>query len=257
MPTTTLPLAADLEGTRVPQVMFKTRADGAWRYVSSDDVFKGRSIVLFSLPGAYTPTCSGAHLPRFNELARVLKANGIDEVICMAVNDAFVMNQWREDQKVEEVTLIPDGNGEFTAGMRMLVDKSALGMGMRSWRYSMLVRNSVIEKLFIEPWQDGDPYEVSDADTMLRHINPKAVVPEPVVVFSKPGCMHCARARGLLHARGLRFQEISMGGAINASTLRAVTGSATWPQIFIGGRRIGDADDLDAYFNAGTAARAA
>ena len=146
--------------------------------------------------------------------------------------------------------MLPDGNGEFTAGMGLLVDKSKLGFGKRSWRYSMLVRNGVIEKMFIEPESDGDPLEVSDADTMLKYINPKAVAPEAVAIFAKPGCPHCARAKALLESRGYRYSEISLGKHITSSTLRAVSGSGTWPQVFIGGKLIGNADALEAYFAA-------
>ncbi len=220
-----------------------------WRDVSTDEVFKERAVVVFSLPGAYTPTCSSAHLPRYNELAGSFKANGIDQIVCLSVNDAFVMDAWKRDQQVQDITLLPDGNGEFTAGMGMLVDKSDLGFGKRSWRYSMLVRNGVIEKMFIEPESSGDPLDVSDADTMLRYINPQAVVPEPVVIFTRAGCPHCARAKALLEAHDIRYDEISLGGHIRSSTLRAVSGSGTWPQVFIGGRLIGGADDLETHFS--------
>ena len=249
-----LPSAKNLEGKRVPNVTFKTRANNQWQDVTTDEVFKGKTVVAFSLPGAYTPTCSSTHLPRYNELAGVLKANGVDEIVCLSVNDAFVMNEWKQDQEAGNITLLPDGNGEFTAGMRLLVDKSSLGFGKRSWRYSMLVRNRVIEKMFIEPDQGGDPFEVSDADTMLKYINPKAVAPEPAVIFTKPGCPHCARAQALLESRGYSYSEISLGKHVTSSTLRAVSGSGTWPQVFIGGKLIGNADALETYFAARKAA---
>lgn len=244
-----LPSAKSLEGKAVPKVTFKTRAEGQWQEVSSDDIFKGHTVVVLSLPGAYTPTCSSTHLPHYIELAAIFKANGVDRIVCLAVNDAFVMDAWKRDQEAADIVMLPDGNGEFTAGMGMLVDKSALGFGMRSWRYSMLVRDGVIEKMFIEPESAGDPLEVSDAETMLRYINPKAVAPEPVVIFAKPGCPHCARAKALLAAAGLRYDEISLGGHIRGSTLRAVSGRGTWPQVFIGGRLIGGADELEAHLD--------
>src|ERR1700675_3809665 len=249
-----LPSAGSLEGKRVPNVTFKTRTNDQWKDVTSDDVFKHRTVVVFSLPGAYTPTCSSTHLPRYNELADVLKANGVTEIVCLSVNDAFVMNQWKKDQEAGNITVLPDGNGEFTAGMGLLVDKSSVGFGKRSWRYSMLVKNGMIEKMFIEPEKEGDPLEVSDADTMLKYINPKAVAPEPVVIFAKPGCPHCARAKALLESKGYRYDEISLGKGVTSSTLRAVSGSGTWPQVFIGGKLIGNADDLEAYFGARKAA---
>jgi glutaredoxin-like protein len=251
---TMLPSAISLEGKHVPNVTFKTRTDHEWKDVTTADLFQGRTVIVFSLPGAYTPTCSNAHLPRYNELASSFSSNGVDQIVCVSVNDAFVMNEWKRDQAAENVTLLPDGNGEFTAAMGMLVDKSSIGFGNRSWRYSMLVRNGVIEKMFIEPEKEGDPFEVSDADTMLKYINPRAVAPEPVVIFAKPGCPHCARAKALLDSLGYSYDEISLGEQITSSTLRAVSGSTTWPQVFIGGKLIGNADDLEAYFDARKAA---
>jgi glutaredoxin-like protein len=245
-----LPSAASLEGKPVPNVTFKTRINQEWKDVTTDDVFKGKTVVAFCLPGAYTPTCSSTHLPRYNELAGVFKANGVDAIVCMSVNDAFVMNEWGQDQEAGNLTLLPDGNGDFAAGMGLLVDKSAIGFGKRSWRYSMLVKNGVIAKMFIEPEKPGDPFEVSDADTMLKFINPKAVAPEPVLIFAKPGCPHCARAKALLVAKGYRYDEVSLGKSITSSTLRAVSGKGTWPQVFIGGKLIGGADELEAYFAA-------
>lgn len=118
------PSATSLEGKRVPDVTFKTRVDDRWKDVTADDVFRGRTVVAFGLPGAYTPTCSSAHLPRYDELADVFKANGVDEIVCLSVNDAFVMNEWKQTQEAGSITLLPDGNGEFAAGMGMLVDKS-------------------------------------------------------------------------------------------------------------------------------------
>jgi len=158
------------EGKRVPEVTFHTRENDQWVRLTSGELFDGRTVVLFALPGAFTPTCSASHLPRFNELAPALREQGVDEIVCLAVNDAFVMNAWAEHQGCSNVRVVADGNGEFTAAMGMLVDKRDLGFGQRSWRYSMLVRDGVIEKMFIEPEVPGDPYEVSDADTMLRYL---------------------------------------------------------------------------------------
>jgi glutaredoxin-like protein len=242
-----LPTASSLEGRPVPQATFKTRLDNQWRDLTTDELFKDKTVVVFSLPGAYTPTCSSTHLPRFNELAPVFRQNGIDDIVCFSVNDAFVMNEWKQGQEADGITFVPDGNGDFAQGMGMLVDKRDLGFGMRSWRYSMLVRNGIIEKVFIEEEAEGDPFAVSDADTMLRHINPEARVPEPIVMFSRPGCPFCARAKAALSQRDLRYTEISQDQKINTSVLRAVTGRMTWPQVFIGGRLIGGADELDAH----------
>ncbi|MBB4301672.1 peroxiredoxin [Rhodobium orientis] len=164
----------------VPQTVFKTRVRNEalggpnpfeWKDVSTDDLFKGKRVVIFSLPGAFTPTCSTSHLPRYEELYDEFKAEGIDEIVCISVNDAFVMYQWGKHQGAEKVFLLPDGNGEFTRKMGMLVDKSNLGFGMRSWRYAAVINDGTIEKMFIEAdYSDNcpsDPFEVSDADTVL------------------------------------------------------------------------------------------
>ncbi|CUI04096.1 Peroxiredoxin family protein/glutaredoxin [Janthinobacterium sp. CG23_2] len=249
-----LPMPESLEGKPVPTVTFKARLNDQWKDITTDELFKGKTVVVFSLPGAYTPTCSSTHLPRYNELAQVFRQNGVDDVLCVSVNDAFVMNEWKAGQDAENITVIPDGNGDFTQGMGMLVDKRSLGFGMRSWRYSMLVKDGIIEKVFIEPDKEGDPFEVSDADTMLRYLHPDVRIPEPVVVFAKPGCPHCARAKATLKAHGMQFTEIVQDRRINASVLRAVSGQSTWPQVFIGGKLIGNADAVDAYFGAAAAA---
>jgi thioredoxin-dependent peroxiredoxin len=168
---------------RVPEVVFKTRVRDEsiqgpnpyrWQDRTTQDIFGGKRVVVFSLPGAFTPTCSTSHLPRYEELYDQFKALGVDEIICISVNDAFVMFQWGKQQGAKNVFLLPDGNGEFTRKMGMLVDKSNLGFGMRSWRYSMVVDDGKIEKIFIEPgYLDNcpiDPFEVSDADTMLAYL---------------------------------------------------------------------------------------
>ncbi|MEZ5528580.1 MAG: peroxiredoxin [Porticoccaceae bacterium] len=168
---------------RVPSVVFKTRVRNEalggpnpfeWKDLSTDEVFKGKNVVLFSLPGAFTPTCSTSHLPRYEELYEEFKGQGVDAVVCLSVNDAFVMFQWGKSQNAKNVFLLPDGNGEFTRKMGMLVDKNNLGFGQRSWRYSMYVEDGEIKKLFVEPgFEDNcpsDPFEVSDADTMLNYL---------------------------------------------------------------------------------------
>jgi thioredoxin-dependent peroxiredoxin len=169
--------------SKVPDVVFKTRVRDEsiggdnpfrWQDLTTQDVFGGKKVVLFSLPGAFTPTCSTSHLPRYEELYAEMKSLGVDQVICLSVNDAFVMYQWGKHQGVKNVFLLPDGSGEFSRKMGMLVDKNNLGFGMRSWRYSMVVNDGEIEKLFMEPgFSDNcptDPFEVSDANTMLAYL---------------------------------------------------------------------------------------
>jgi glutathione-dependent peroxiredoxin len=234
------------ENQNVPSVTFHTRQDNAWVDVTSNDIFAGKTVVVFALPGAFTPTCSSAHLPRYNQLAPTFKKHGVDEIVCLSVNDTFVMNSWAADQDAENITFIPDGNGDFSEGMGMLVDKSAIGFGKRSWRYSMLVRDGVIEKMFIEDDVPGDPFDVSDADTMLNYIAPKAVLPKLVSFISKPGCGHCERARVALTNAGMDYEEVKLGQkGMSLTTLKAISGNATTPQIFIDGELIGGADELD------------
>lgn len=237
-------------GQKIPKVTFRTRQNNQWVDVTTDELFAGKTVAVFSLPGAFTPTCSSTHLPGYNELARVFKENGVDDIVCISVNDAFVMNEWAKDQEAENIKLIPDGNGEFTEGMGMLVDKSDLGFGKRSWRYSMLVKDGVIDNMFIEPDEPGDPFKVSDAETMLRYINPKAVKPEVVSLFAKVGCPFCARAKGMLKENGIDYEEITLGKDITTRSLRAVTGATTVPQVFIDGKLIGGSEALEAYFAA-------
>lgn len=241
---------ANRESQPVPQVTFKTRKDNQWVDVSSEQLFAGKNVVVFSLPGAFTPTCSASHVPRFNELAGVFRDAGIDEIVCMSVNDAFVMNEWARDQRADNITFIPDGNGDFTRAMGMLVDKGDLGFGQRSWRYSMLVRDGVIEKMFIEPDVPGDPYEVSDADTLLNYLNPNAQKPLDVVLFGRDGCPFCARAKAMLHDRAMEFDEITVGKSVSLRGVRAATGRDTVPQVFIDGSYIGDSQALEDWLNA-------
>jgi glutathione-dependent peroxiredoxin len=237
----------NLEGQRVPQVTFRTRVDNDWRNVTTDDIFRNKTVVVFSLPGAFTPTCSSTHLPRYNELAPAFRASGVDSIVCVSVNDAFVMEEWARDQESKNVRLLPDGNGEFTAGMGMLVDKSDLGFGKRSWRYSMLVKDGVIEKMFIEPEKPGDPFEVSDADTMLAYINPAARKPDQVAIFTREGCGYCTKAKALLKDLGYDYAEIPLAHTVRTQAVGAITGQATVPQVFINGRHIGGWEELRAW----------
>ena len=235
------------EGQRVPQVTFRTRTADDWQDLTSDDLFAGKTVIVFSLPGAFTPTCSSSHVPRFNQLAPAFRKHGVDDIICISVNDAFVMNEWKENQKAENITFLPDGNGEFTDGMGLLVDKDDLGFGKRSWRYSMLVRDGVVEKMFIEPQQPGDPFEVSDADTMLSYLAPSEAKPLDVTIFSRGGCPHCARAKAMLRDAGIDFEALELNNEFSDRTLRAVSGATTVPQVFVNGELIGGADQLESW----------
>ncbi len=238
----------NMEGKQVPDVSWPTRVGEEWKTLTSKALFDGKKVVLFSLPGAFTPTCSSTHLPRYNQLAGVFKKHGIDSICCVSVNDTFVMNAWLEDQEAENITVVPDGNGEFTEGMGMLVGKEDLGFGKRSWRYSMLVNNGVVEKMFIEPNKPGDPFEVSDADTMLEYLAPGELAPEEVALFTKPGCPFCSKAKTLLDNKGLEYEEVVLGTDATLVSLKAMSGRETVPQVFIGGKHIGGSEELEAYF---------
>ncbi|MFM2330540.1 MAG: hypothetical protein RLZZ26_47 [Candidatus Parcubacteria bacterium] len=171
------------EGMSVPEVVFKVRpsegfvcgdASASWGELSSRDIFSGKKVVVFALPGAFTPTCSSTHAPGYEADYDELKKLGVDEVYCLSVNDSFVMNQWAQMLHLKKVKMLPDGNASFTRGIGMLVKKENLGFGERSWRYSMLVDDGVIKKMFVEPgFSDNypkDPFEVSDAGTMIAYV---------------------------------------------------------------------------------------
>ena len=175
---------------KVPYTNFKTRIGdtdevggctfigGEWKDVDTEAIFKDKKIVLFALPGAFTPTCSSQQIPGYESKYDEIRALGVDEVYCLSVNDAFVMNAWARDQKISKVKMLADGSGIFTQGMGMLVNKDHLGFGMRSWRYSMLVDNGNVKRIFEEPGKnnsgdDMDPFEVSDVDTMINYLKAK------------------------------------------------------------------------------------
>ena len=171
------------ENNTVPTVTFMTRVRDEtilgdnpfrWQELTTDDIFKGKNIVLFALPGAFTPTCSTTHAPGYEAVYDEMKALGVDEVICLSVNDAFVMYQWKKNLGVHKVFMLPDGNGDFTKAMGMLVEKTNIGFGHRSWRYSMHVVDGVVKKMFIEDGKSDnfgdDPFVISDATTMLTYL---------------------------------------------------------------------------------------
>ena len=159
----------------VPDKTFKFRVGPDWDDKSTDDLFKGKRVVVVSLPGAFTPTCSSKQLPKYEEMYDQFKAAGVDAVYCVSVNDAFVMNAWAKDLGVEKVEMVPDGDGVFTRGMNMLVDKPAQGFGLRSWRYAMVVNNKKVEKMFVEEGLnnlglDDDPYTESTPEAVLEYL---------------------------------------------------------------------------------------
>ena len=165
---------------KVPSVKFQTRVRDEsiegdnpfrWQEVTSKELFAGKRVIVFSLPGAFTPTCSTFQLPDFEKMYDDFKAKGIDDIYCMSVNDSFVMNAWAKDQGLTNVKVIPDGSGLFTSGMGMLVAKDNLGFGVRSWRYAMVVNDGVVEKWFEEPGREDncpdDPYGESSPQNIM------------------------------------------------------------------------------------------
>ena len=166
------------EGDRIPQVKWRERSLGDWIDTNTNTYFKGKRVVLFSLPGAFTPICSSKQLPGYETKADAIKAHRIDEIYCMSVNDSFVMNAWAQNQKLANVKVISDGNGEFTQKMGMLVNKNHLGFGERSWRYAAVICDNMIEKIFVEPGKndigdDMDPYgenSPSSPENVLKYL---------------------------------------------------------------------------------------
>jgi len=173
----------------IPETKFRTRINddqplgggcsigGEWKTITTSDLFKDKKVILFSLPGAYTPTCSSQQLPGYEEKYEDLKKY-VDEIYCLSVNDSFVMNAWFRDQKINKIKPIGDGEGKFTKGMGMLINKPKQGFGMRSWRYSAFIDNCKVIKLFVEDGKnnesnDNDPFKVSDVNTMLNYLEDK------------------------------------------------------------------------------------
>ena len=230
------------EGAKVPEATLYGVEGNDTVELNSQEFLGQGTIVAFGLPGAFTPTCSQQHAPRYDELAEALEEQGVDRIVCLAVNDPFVLRAWGDDLGTEHIHYVSDGNGEFTERMGLLDDCSVEGYGQRSRRYSMLIRDGRVEKLFVEeaPTQEGDPYEVSDADTMLQYLShDQARVPD-VFMLVKEGCPHCARARGVLEEGGLKFDEVEA----TPRMLRAVSDEPTTPRVFIDGQLIGGADEL-------------
>ena len=175
------------DGFRIPKVTFRTRIGdeeetdggcaigGQWKNTTTDDYFKGKRVVLFSLPGAFTPTCSSQQLPGFEKEYNQIKLLAVDEVYCISVNDSYVMNAWGNHMGIEQVKMIPDGSGNFTRFMGMLIGKNHLGFGMRSWRYMAVIDDGVVEKWWQEPGinnegLDDDPYVESTPKNVVDYL---------------------------------------------------------------------------------------
>ena len=155
-------------GDRLPEATFQTMGEDGPKAITTAEVFNGRRVGLFAVPGAFTPTCSARHLPGFRDQAEALKSKGLDAIACVSVNDVFVMDAWGKSQDVgDKVLMLADGNGEFTRALGLEMDASKFGMGGRSQRYSMVVNDGVVESLNVE---EGGQFEVSSADYMLARL---------------------------------------------------------------------------------------
>jgi glutaredoxin-like protein len=166
-------------------------------------------------------------------------------VVCIAVNDPFVMEEWAKSQESDNIFMLPDGNGAFTEQMGMLVDKSDLNFGKRSWRYSMLVRDGIVEKMFVEPEEPGDPFKVSDADTLLHYVNKDAHEPDQVALLTREGCAFCAKAKKLLDEAGVTYADVPLPHSIRTRALGAIAKATTVPQMFVNGELIGGSDAVE------------
>lgn len=238
---------ASREGTQVPDVELAELRDGKVHRIRTNELFGGRRVILFALPGAFTPTCSTAHVPGYVARLADFRTAGIDDVVCLSVNDPFVMEAWQKSEKAEGVHFVADPYAEFTEAMGMAIEHREVPLGTRSWRYSMLVNDGKIEKMFIEPDVPGDPFEVSDADTMWKFLRPNEKSFGPVMMLAREGCPHCARAKGLLKERNIPFEAVHLGNELTMQGVKAAAGTATVPQVFIDGKLIGGADRLAEY----------
>lgn len=235
-------------GSKIPSFEFNIYEDSQWVSRTTDEIFNHKRVVVFAIPGAFTPTCSNLHLPRYNELYEMIRSSGIDEIYCLAVNDSFVLSAWKKAEHADKITMLPDPDGEFSRRLGFLVDKSDVCLGNRSWRYSMVVNDGFIEKIFIEPEGRGsDPFGESSADNMLRYLNPKAEPPPSICLFTKPSCSLCVRIKESLHSYHLPFEELVLHEDFSIKTAMALTGKEELPIVFVNGTKFSSLEELEAY----------
>ena len=238
------------EGTRIPAVQLSQLADGKVQRIDTAELFGGRRVILFALPGAFTPTCSTAHVPGYVARMKDFQDAGIDDVVCLSVNDPYVMEAWQRSEKAEGVHFVADAFAEFTREMGMSVDNRDAFLGTRSWRYSMLVDDGKIEKMFIEADVPGDPFEVSDADTMFKYLRPDQQSVGPVFMLARHGCPFCARAKAMLKEHNVPYEAVHLGDELTMMGVKAASGVAKVPQVFIDGKLIGGSDELAKFLEA-------
>jgi len=239
---------ARLAGRPFPDVTLRL-ADPPHEKIGSRAFVAGERVALIGLPGAFTPTCTGLHVPRFEELADDLADAGVERILCTAVNDAFVMDAWRRALGTTRIEYAGDGNGDLHRELGLLRDMREDGMGERARRYTMLIRDGTIERAWIEPDEEGDPFEVTTADVMLQYLRPEAH-PLDVMVFTRPDCAWSRRALQALDAAHIPYRTAEVG----PRGLRGVAGSQTTPQVFVGGQHIGGCEDLEAWLRKRAAA---
>jgi glutathione-dependent peroxiredoxin len=238
------------EGRRVPDVELAELSDGNVKRLASKELFGGRRVIVFALPGAFTPTCSTAHVPGYVSHLKDFRDAGVDDIVCLSVNDPFVMEAWQRSEKAHGVRFVADSYAEFTQAMGMSIDHRDALLGTRSWRYSMLVNDGKIEKMFIEPDVPGDPFEVSDADTMLKYLRPNRKSVGPVLMLARHGCPYCAKAKSMLEEHGVQFDAVYLGDELTMQGVKAAAGAATVPQVFIDGKLVGGSDKLTEFLGA-------
>jgi peroxiredoxin/glutaredoxin len=236
-----------LVGSQIPPVQLAELREGSVHRFTTADLFTGRRTIVFALPGAFTPTCSTEHVPGYLARLKDFHDAGLDDIVCLSVNDPYVMEAWQRAEKAEGVRFIADTFGEFTEAMGMSVDHRDESLGTRSWRYSMLVDNGIIETIFIEADVPGDPFKVSDAETMWKYLRPDHKSAGSAFMLARRGCPHCARAKALLTTSDIHYEATYLGEGLTMQGVRAA--SATVPQVFIGGKLIGGADQLAVYLS--------
>jgi peroxiredoxin/glutaredoxin len=225
-------------------------ADGQVKKYGSRELFNGRKVILFALPGAFTPTCSTAHVPGYVAHLKDFRDAGVDDIVCLSVNDPYVMEAWQKSEKAQGIHFVADPFADFTLAMGMAIDHRDNLLGTRSWRYSMLVNDGKIEKMFIEPDVPGDPFEVSDADTMLKYLAPGRKEIGPVLMLARHGCQYCAKAKQMLSDRSIAFDAIYLGDELTMQGVKAASGAAKVPQVFVDGKLVGGSDQLEKFLSA-------
>ena len=232
----------NLTGQRITRsATIALRHNAQWVYKDFfSDILADKKIIIFGLPGAFTPTCSSSHLPRYEQLFDSFTANGIDEIWCLSVNDTFVMNAWAQHQGVSKVKMLPDGNATIVRLLGMDVLKEDLGFGPRAWRFSMMLDDATVKHHFIEDPSSSalDPFALSDADTMLKALNPLAIKPADILLFTKTDCPFCLEIKQRLAQADIPFTELPLADNLRNAALRSLLGSGhehTVPLAFING----------------------